>query len=494
VRARAWTALAVAGAALLVHERLFGGYTVDDAFINFRYARNVGDGLGFVYNAGDAPVMGFVDTLWILLLAAVGRLGFELAVASKWIGSACSLGALFLATRLSRRIGGMPEDGIPLAPLFCAAAGPFALWTASGMETGLYALLLAGAVVALLREWKTPLEGAAAGFLFALATTVRPEALGVAAAACAVLAVARAKGKGRLAFLLGLCLPLAAYAAWIRATFPDPLPNPFYAKGTPGDPRLLKIGIGYALSFVTTYGGPAFLAIAPLFGLVAKGPARAAALACGASVLAAVAYAVAIGGDWMEGHRFFAPLLPLWFALVERGIRAVLDALRAAGRVPPVAARAVALGALLAGVAVPTRRLPLPPETGHAHASVIEWFRRNAAPGARVALWDVGAIPYRTGLRVVDFAGLTDRTLTRELRMRPFSPLPYERADGEAVVRHILERAPDFVVLKMDGDRPVPTELSDVFFASSEFRRRYRRVGEGEITSRYGVFRRTGEG
>ena len=494
-RRAALGAVAAASAILALHQALFVSYTVDDAFINFRYAQSVSRGADFALDAGT-PVMGFVDTLWILLLAACDRLGLDLVAASKALGALCAYGALAACARLSRRIGGAGEEGFPLAPLLCAAAGPFALWSVSGMETGLYSLVLSLAFLALVRPWEAPADGLKAGLLFALATLVRPEALGLGAAAflARTLAGGIAARRSRLLFVAGLAVPVLAYLGWIRATFPDPLPNVFYAKGTPADPRLWKIGAGYVHSFLLQYGGFLLLGLAPILGLLRPDGNRAGAFAVAAALAVGVAYSASVGGDWMEGHRFFAPLLPLWFPLVERGLRAVAEAFRGAGRPLSSSLTAAFAAALLAILGLPTRRLPLPPETGHAHRSVIEWLREHARPGASVALWDVGAIPYLTGLPAIDFAGLTDRDLTRTFGMRPFSPIPYERAQGEAVVRHVLERRPAYILLKMDGDRPVATELADLFFEAPEFGRLYRRVGAGVVTSRYGVFERTTEG
>ena len=46
----------------------------DDAFISFRYARNLHDGLGLVFNAGEY-VEGYTNLLWTLAMAAVLHLG-----------------------------------------------------------------------------------------------------------------------------------------------------------------------------------------------------------------------------------------------------------------------------------------------------------------------------------------------------------------------------------------------------------------------------------
>ena len=57
--------------ALAVLARLVPGQRiVDDAYITFRYARNIADGLGFVYNPGQ-PVLGTTTPLYTMLLAAL---------------------------------------------------------------------------------------------------------------------------------------------------------------------------------------------------------------------------------------------------------------------------------------------------------------------------------------------------------------------------------------------------------------------------------------
>ena len=63
----------------------------DDAFITYRYANNLRDGLGFVYNAGE-QVLGITTPLYGLTLALIGRIapntiinGYWLAVAG-WLG------------------------------------------------------------------------------------------------------------------------------------------------------------------------------------------------------------------------------------------------------------------------------------------------------------------------------------------------------------------------------------------------------------------------
>ena len=42
----------------------------EDAYITFRFARNVAEGHGFVWNPGEPPVEGFTNFLWVVISAA----------------------------------------------------------------------------------------------------------------------------------------------------------------------------------------------------------------------------------------------------------------------------------------------------------------------------------------------------------------------------------------------------------------------------------------
>ena len=62
--------------ALLMFAAFYRRLLVDDAFISFRYARNLVDGLGLTWNAGEY-LEGYSNFLWVLIVAAGMKLGFE---------------------------------------------------------------------------------------------------------------------------------------------------------------------------------------------------------------------------------------------------------------------------------------------------------------------------------------------------------------------------------------------------------------------------------
>ncbi|MFC1573450.1 hypothetical protein ACFL6M_07630 [Candidatus Eisenbacteria bacterium] len=71
-----------------------GAWTCDDAFISFRYAKNLVDGLGLVYNAGE-PVEGYTNFLWTVIVAAAMKIGLEPVVFAQ------AAGVLFFAATLA---------------------------------------------------------------------------------------------------------------------------------------------------------------------------------------------------------------------------------------------------------------------------------------------------------------------------------------------------------------------------------------------------------
>ncbi len=55
----------------------------DDAFISFRFARNLAAGLGLLYNPGLAPVEGYSNLLWVLWLALFEVAGIDVSSAAR---------------------------------------------------------------------------------------------------------------------------------------------------------------------------------------------------------------------------------------------------------------------------------------------------------------------------------------------------------------------------------------------------------------------------
>ena len=150
-----------------------GSRTIDDAFITFRYARNLLAGQGFVFNPGEA-VLGTTTPLYTLLMAGLGAL-FG-GVQADFPSIALVVNALadaitcLLLWEIGKRLH-LSRTGY-LAGLLWAVAAFSVTFAIGGLETSVYVLLLTGAAWAFLAE-KRKLTA----LLGALALLTRPDAL-----------------------------------------------------------------------------------------------------------------------------------------------------------------------------------------------------------------------------------------------------------------------------------------------------------------------------
>ena len=84
----------------------------NDAFISFRYARNLLEGHGLVFNPGEY-VEGYSNFLWILELAALwGVFGLRPEHTAPWLSVACTAGTLAAMLWWIARLPGLPHRGV----------------------------------------------------------------------------------------------------------------------------------------------------------------------------------------------------------------------------------------------------------------------------------------------------------------------------------------------------------------------------------------------
>ncbi|HKQ60690.1 MAG TPA: hypothetical protein VJS92_05345, partial [Candidatus Polarisedimenticolaceae bacterium] len=151
-------------------------WTTDDAFISFRYARNLVDGLGLVFNAGER-VEGYSNFLWTVWTAVGLRAG---VTAEGWANAwsiACYLGTIALlgwAHLERRRELGAAVWTLPLAALGAALHPDWNAYATGGLETSLFTLLLVAGWWLVSGE-PHPRRLGAAGLVFAAAALTRPD-------------------------------------------------------------------------------------------------------------------------------------------------------------------------------------------------------------------------------------------------------------------------------------------------------------------------------
>lgn len=444
-------------------------YQVDDAFIVYRYARNLARGDGFVFNPGER-VEGVTCFLWTLVLTPFSAAGLPLPRVAPVLTAIAGLACLVLVARRhaesEERDSLATRDLVP--PMVLAVTPAFAYWSVGALETVPYALLLTLAARDHARE-RRGATGAASAVWLGLAGLVRPETPLVVAA----LAVDRLRTH-RLAAAVRWLLVVAAFAVpfllFRRTYFGSWLPNTYYAKAGAPLPVLIASGWGYTrgclASLVPTFGASGDVVV--LLGALTGGALlvfawRRPALRTEAMVVLAVAIATILeGGDWMVLSRFWVPALPCLAVIAGAALHRVSRWPRAGTAVATVLIAAIIGNGLFTAAHERNGGQGLLVNAigyRHAHREVARFLNEHAASGDTVALMDVGMIGWDADrLRVIDITGLTDRDIAHA---------PGGFLDKRFPVADLLARKPRFIVL-------VPGFPADGrIYDDPEFRSRY---------------------
>lgn len=456
------------------------GFTVDDSFISYRYARNLARGLGLVYNPGER-IEGYTNFLFTVLLAGGIKLGIDPEALSKGIGAGSAFASLGLTYGIAARL--RPYRTIPcIATWLLASTIVFTGWSVFGLETGFFVALILGGTYLFLRETDlgptldeaspdTPPRRAFpwSGVVFALAGLTRPEApmfLGL-------LMLFLGWGLvGRQNLLRGALFagPVLVHLLFRHAYYGSWVPNTLGAK-TGNFEGQLRSGLTYVQSYMTHAGPVVYLALLGVAYGVTR--SRRDVMAVTAIAVAVMGYVTLVGGDWMKFFRFMAPFEPFCFLLVDLGVR------RAADRRDPVTNLALAF---FAAFMVPLRGTALREAQAdflqnekrfwdRAAGGTARWFQQ--APPGEIALGDIGYVGWATDYPILDLLGLTDPVISK-------LPGGYTQKLGPGFADRLFDKKSRYVLIissSLDCQHPsVPG--SQVLFNDPRFRRDYQIAGK----------------
>jgi arabinofuranosyltransferase len=331
--------------ALIVHFN----WLCDDAFISFRFSKNLAEGHGLTFNPGvESPVEGYSNFLWVLWLALFEAAGLNIGWAARATSMACALILFGLLARQLHQVIGSRPGVLFLALLFPATLPPLALWSSSGLATLPFALAVFTSLLLLLGSGPRP-RWLLAAMCAALATLLRAD--GAWWVGWIVLATLTQAWRQRSRPLAGAALGTGLIAAavvvlhvlWRLSYYGEWLPNTARVKVDIGW-VILERGVMYIATYLVAF--PACLLVLLLAFPLGRGLRTSLVLPSAIMIAATLVYAVLVGGDFMAMGRFLVPALPflalLYGLLVER-------LARFAGAVP---LPAVALASICAGLSL----------------------------------------------------------------------------------------------------------------------------------------------
>jgi hypothetical protein len=447
-------------------------WAYDDPFITYRYAHNLAQGSGFVYNLNEL-VLSTTTPLFTLLLAFLSPAFPNLPHIANLIGAiSLTLGALLL--RDLAQTWGTPEVGWAALLLYPTLTLPA---TTVGSETPLYIALCLGTLTWYARRKYTPAAIAAA-----LACLARPDGVLVVVVIAADFLLrnkpflpqgTNAQQREKIpwkAVLIFLCIFMSWYVfAWFYFGFP--LPVTLAAKqqqGTLVVSQHFVRGFLWILTWYITgwqYWIEAILAVLGAVWLWVR--ARAWLLLLAWTGLYFAAYTL------LQVPRYFwyyAPLVPGFIALVGLGAAAVANMIRQGrwnlvrnknnqeitrdhppigegsqtrARLASIVTLAILFSITAAQVADLWKMKDSPDRRAAAYRAVGNWLKENTPADAVIGSLEVGVIGFYAERRMVDFAGLIQPEVAKQLGRG--------KSYDEAAAWTMEKYQPDYVVL-VKGD------------------------------------------
>lgn len=427
---------------------------MDDPYITYRYARNLAEGRGFIYNEGER-VLGTTAPLYAVILSLPGRIAGDYPLFSTLLSGA-ALGALGLL--IGRILACFNEDTAGFVAAFLVVLNPY-LGDVLGFELILFQALIFGAYAAYFSN-----RPCLAAFLLALGTLTRGD--GLVPAGLILGHHLWTRRRQALRPILVFAIVVGGWSIYATSTFGSPFPNTLEAKRAMG-----ASGLWRSLWHGVLYTGRRYLEWSPLF-LWFVLPALVGArriLSLDRRILLIAGWPVSIFlGYWAMGvpaaYNYYAGLVPLLMILTALGTVSLTGWV--AERRPVWRAYGVRITALLCiplviAVLTPTvgqlGREPQPRYTVYKSAG--EWLAENTPAKASVGMVEIGIVGFYSDRYIVDLCGLVTPTVGPHL------------ATGD-VSWPVRTYRPDYMILH----DPLWASLENPIASAQWFRDAYERV------------------
>jgi len=414
----------------------------DDAMISMRYASNLSNGLGLVWNAGER-VEGYTNLLMTLLMSVATSIfsksnaallmqivgcGFMLTIA---------LISMRIADHMARDRSEQERTFFRVLTFGCTLAYyPLSYWSLMGMETGLLTLLVLWAVLSAF-DYLKDREPVSLLFLtisLGLAFLTRNDSLIFAILIWSYMIWERAEFRTNPKSLFHLLAVICLYVLFMAGQvvfrvlyYGEWVPNTYTLKLS-GMPLLARLGNG--IGFIW----PLLLEIIIIllfssFDLIKNGSKRK--LLFLGIFLSTLSYQVYIGGEPWNYWRILSPAMPLLMILFIGGVDTVVHAqsdtnttLCSLGHfrlIKNVSERTLILSLTFIGLLVanmgflPEILFLSKPYSTQDNANNINTslaIQQLTTKDASVGVYWAGAIPYFTDRKAIDFLGKSDKYIS----------------------------------------------------------------------------------
>ncbi|MGM0596927.1 MAG: hypothetical protein ACQES9_07820 [Myxococcota bacterium] len=313
---------------LFNHLRKIPFFICDDAYISFRYARNLATERQLVFNLNQY-IEGISNFFWTILLGFLHFLSVPLSLAAHGLNLLSALAILVLAWLITKKLQLKSSsvatiDFTFIPPLLLAVWTPFVVWISGGLETIFFTFLFCASALTTLNFFQHKGKFLSFSLLWLVTAFTRNEGFALFAIAVGWIFIVNLfnlpsrprrfrRNLGKLLLNTAIFAIATAFyfgfKYWYYGSF---LPNTWYAKIYGIPPGFLwEKGILYLKHFFQTWNISYWLWFSPLLlpSLIKK---TASTFLILSFVIFWLLWTAKAGGDFMAAHRFLVPSLPFF--------------------------------------------------------------------------------------------------------------------------------------------------------------------------------------
>ncbi|MGH2574322.1 MAG: tetratricopeptide repeat protein, partial [Ignavibacteria bacterium] len=285
--------------------------------------------------------------------------------------------------------------------------------------------------------------------------------------------------KNNITWLLIFLIPGLIYMVWRYSYFGYLLPNTYYAK-TGSSIEYLKAGWDYFWEFAKNYGLYGALVAIILINLKSKERYYEYLYLIMIFFVFSV-YVIIIGGDVLKPSRFFVPIVPLFYVLVQESIHQIINILSKKKTPSFSPLSPIIITIILAYI---TYKIPYESikKQGELENGLVDkmkatglWLKNKSSESGRtltVAASTIGAISYFSDVNLIDMLGLTDKEIAhnpKTIEELSITAVGWKERNYNA--DYIISRKPDYIYFST-GIKP-SAYGERALFLNDEFRKSY---------------------
>ncbi len=405
----------------------------DDAYISFRYAKNLFDGYGLVFNPGER-VEGYSNLLYTLLITPVFLLSADFVYSYSVVINCLllSFSICIFYGFLSRRLD---QTKAALGALLLALNPWVWVNAATGMETTLILAITTGSWILLEEYLNLKNKNIFLGLMIFSGLSILSRVDGfILPLAMAAYAIYRNERKLATRLLLLVVSIGALYTAWRYSYYEDVMSNTYYAKVAGSISLRIQRGLHnlYENAVRTGFWLPiCVIGLRFVMGLKHRNVSSQIDFAVFFIILWS-GYLIYIGGD-IYYERFIVALIPM-------GIYTTITLFEASNNKSIWISAFVAILVIQSVFVVSDGRFKYSLNKYDCWITAGKFLGANY-PGASLAVDAAGKIPYFSGLRTIDMLGLNDKHIAK---MEPQTP-NFRPGHLKFDPLYVLSKKPDLI-------------------------------------------------